>query len=488
MTSEKSEQIHTPLPNILKKDVLYALVSGGVVRFIFDYIAIVCAEWVAIVLRNFLMPGPDYFLPFEFIYVIIPLSCAAIMYLNGLYYHASQFWRVIQRMFKSVLWTVMFLVLVQFARHDAEKISRLFAIIFMIFGFFFLVMFRWFSRKILVFTGLARTKTLLIGGGSLLESMLPHLSDELNINYDFVGILSDEMPVGKEIAGIKVLGRFSDLKHTINDLRISHVIIFSQKMSLAAMRRIINAVEPIVPSVAVVPYLAGIPNYNVSVESFYEERSMMFMLKNNLSNPFYVMAKRVFEWTLTLAGTIMISPILVIIAIWIHRDSPGPIFFKHKRIGKNGKEFYCLKFRSMCVDSKERLEELLARDPEARAEWERDFKLKNDPRITKSGAFLRKTSLDELPQIFNVLKGDMSLVGPRPIVAEEIERYHEHIVDYYMVRPGITGLWQVSGRSDTGYEERVAMDSWYVRNWSIWMDLVILVRTIKIVIGCKGSY
>ena len=142
----------------------------------------------------------------------------------------------------------------------------------------------------------------------------------------------------------------------------------------------------------------------------------------------------------------------------------------------------------MCVDAKEKLEQLLANDPEAKAEWEKDFKLKNDPRITKSGAFLRKTSLDELPQIFNVLKGEMSLVGPRPIIRDEMIRYGEYIDDYLMVKPGITGMWQVSGRSDTGYKERVQLDSWYVRTWSVWLDVMLLWRTMKIVIKCKGAY
>lgn len=142
----------------------------------------------------------------------------------------------------------------------------------------------------------------------------------------------------------------------------------------------------------------------------------------------------------------------------------------------------------MCIDAKEKLAELLENDPVSKAEWERDFKLKNDPRITKSGAFLRKTSLDELPQIFNVLKGEMSLVGPRPVIKEELERYGEYVDDYLMVKPGITGMWQVSGRSDIDYTERVLLDSWYVRNWSVWIDIVMLVKTFKVVLLRKGAY
>ena len=200
------------------------------------------------------------------------------------------------------------------------------------------------------------------------------------------------------------------------------------------------------------------------------------------------LGKTIFDFTLTFIGTICISPLLAYIAYRIKKEDPGPVIFKHMRVGKNGKSFPCYKFRSMCVDAKQMLEKYLRENPEARMEWERDFKLKNDPRITKSGTFLRKTSLDELPQIFNVLKGEMSLVGPRPVIKEELERYGEYVDDYLMVKPGITGMWQVSGRSDIDYTERVLLDSWYVRNWSVWIDIVMLVKTFKVVLLRKGAY
>ena len=140
------------------------------------------------------------------------------------------------------------------------------------------------------------------------------------------------------------------------------------------------------------------------------------------------------------------------------------------------------------MDADKKLQELLEKEPAFRNEWEKDFKLKDDPRITKSGAFLRKTSLDELPQLLNVLKGEMSLVGPRPIIRDEVERYGKWIADFYMVRPGVTGMWQTSGRSDVSYDERVQMDSWYVRNWSVWFDIVLIWRTVGVVLGKRGAY
>ncbi|HGU1916798.1 TPA: sugar transferase, partial [Escherichia coli] len=146
------------------------------------------------------------------------------------------------------------------------------------------------------------------------------------------------------------------------------------------------------------------------------------------------------------------------------------------------------KFRSMVTNSKEVLENLLLNDPVSKMEWDATFKLKNDPRVTKIGAFLRRTSLDELPQLFNVLKGEMSLVGPRPIIDEELERYNDEVEYYLLSKPGMTGLWQVSGRSDVDYETRVYLDTWYVKNWSMWNDLVILFKTVNVVLRRDGAY
>ena len=199
--------------------------------------------------------------------------------------------------------------------------------------------------------------------------------------------------------------------------------------------------------------------------------------------------KTIFDFTLTLIGAICISPLLAYIAYRIKKEDPGPLIFKHIRIGKDGKPFPCYIFRSMVVNSAEMLEKYLAENPAAKAEWERDFKLKNDPRITPIGKFLRRTSLDELPQIFNVLKGEMSLVGPRPVVQEELDKYYgDAVKEYCSIRPGITGLWQVSGRSDLDYTERVLLDQWYVKNRNLKLDIKILWQTIGVVLMKKGAY
>ncbi len=186
-------------------------------------------------------------------------------------------------------------------------------------------------------------------------------------------------------------------------------------------------------------------------------------------------------------GLIVFSPLFLFIIYKVRLDG-GPAFYGHVRLGKDGRSFKCWKFRSMATNSQEILTQLLANDSRAKAEWEASYKLKNDPRITAIGGFLRKTSLDELPQLYNVLIGEMSLVGPRPIVADEIKYYNEDIKNYFSVKPGVTGLWQVSGRSDASYNKRVTLDNAYVHNLSILTDIKIMFKTIFVVLKREGAY
>lgn len=199
------------------------------------------------------------------------------------------------------------------------------------------------------------------------------------------------------------------------------------------------------------------------------------------------MVKRSFDLVGALVLLVVLAPALLGIAWTVRRDG-GRAIFGHERVGRNGRPFKCLKFRSMVTNADAVLKALLERDPDARAEWDREFKLKNDVRITPIGRFLRKTSLDELPQLVNVLKGDMSLVGPRPIVEAELERYGADVRYYLMAKPGMTGLWQVSGRNDTDYSTRVSLDVSYVREWSLRRDIGILFRTINVVLRGSGAY
>lgn len=198
--------------------------------------------------------------------------------------------------------------------------------------------------------------------------------------------------------------------------------------------------------------------------------------------------KRTLDIVVATAGIAVLWPLMLMVAVAIRCTDPGPAIFGHERIGFNGRRFKCLKFRSMIINSEAALRELLDRDPAAAAEWAQSQKLRNDPRITRLGRMLRETSLDELPQLWNVLRGEMSIVGPRPIVSAEVRRYGHHFEAYAATKPGITGLWQVTGRSDCTYDERVSLDVAYVNNWSILRDVWIIAKTVIVVFGRKGSY
>jgi len=189
-----------------------------------------------------------------------------------------------------------------------------------------------------------------------------------------------------------------------------------------------------------------------------------------------------------LSSIVLWLPLLFLIAIAVKFADPGPILYRHRRVGRNGKAFECLKFRTMVVDADAILHRHLSSSCDAAREWAENQKLKRDPRITPLGAVLRKTSLDELPQLFNILKGDMSLVGPRPIVVSEVAKYGECINQYMCARPGLTGPWQVSGRNDVDYARRVWLDSQYVENWSFWRDVAIITKTVHVIVTSRGCY
>ena len=212
------------------------------------------------------------------------------------------------------------------------------------------------------------------------------------------------------------------------------------------------------------------------------------LVRQNLRDKRRLFIKRTLDLVLCLLGAVVLLPLGAALALVIKADSPGPVFYRQKRIGQHGKEIRIFKFRTMVNDADKVLKDMLASDDALQKEWACDRKLKCDPRITRVGRLLRKLSLDELPQLLNVVMGDMSLVGPRPIVAMEVEKYGPVYEEYCLVRPGLTGLWQISGRNNTTYAERVAFDHYYINNWSVWMDLWILAKTIPVVITGYGAY
>jgi Undecaprenyl-phosphate galactose phosphotransferase WbaP len=252
-------------------------------------------------------------------------------------------------------------------------------------------------------------------------------------------------------------------------------------------RRVVEcALRERVPfTLATPPY--AFPAFPCQPTSVFNHDSTLLSFQDNLSRPLARVAKTLIDVTAAVVLLVVTSPLFLVLAIASRLDG-GPTFFAHRRVGAGGRPFYCLKFRTMMVDADRVLNETLARDPALAAEWAATRKLVDDPRVTRLGQFLRKTSLDELPQLINVLRLEMSLVGPRPIVESEVPFYGKDIALYYAIRPGLTGLWQVNGRSNISYARRVQLDVWYVNNWTIWHDIVVLLKTIPAVFSGRGAH
>ena len=473
----------------IKKVHKYSYLFAPLLLVLADYFAVLCAEELSFVLRNYFIRnhGVLRITSFHF-YVIAPVIYIVYLQLCNLYMRKMQFWRIIAGIFKANLYAILTGIFILYVVQKAATTSRLYMGLLGIFGFFFIVLFRFILKHLFDKFHLFEEPVLLMGAGLTAQILLYHIKNDIGLNYRFIGYLEDNVPNAEVAAQLPQLGRFADAADVIKKTGVRNVLVIAPGMGQRRLQDIVYEIQPLVKNVGFIPDMGTMPLSNMEAESLVDGHVMMFSVRNNLRSRTNRLLKWLFDWCLTFVGTVCISPFLILIGLWIYSDSPGPVIFKHRRIGKGGKEFYCYKFRTMCVDAKEKLEELLESNPEAKREWEENFKLKHDPRVTRSGAFLRSTSLDELPQIFNVLKGEMSLVGPRPIIKEEIHYYGKYIDDYYMVRPGITGMWQTSGRSDTGYEQRVQMDTWYVRNWDFWFDVVLLWRTAKVVISGKGAY
>lgn len=233
------------------------------------------------------------------------------------------------------------------------------------------------------------------------------------------------------------------------------------------------------------PCMGPAPTQNVDILDYPPAEGFVFQIADSLDRPLAQRFKRLFDVAAASLALILLSPLFALFAVLIRRDG-GPAMFRQTRVGRHGETFECLKFRTMVADAETRLAELLARDPQKAAEWETYQKLGDDPRITAIGSLLRRSSLDELPQLINVLRGEMSLVGPRPMTVEQKDAYGARLESYVRMRPGLTGMWQVNGRNSTSFEERARLDDWYARNWSLWRDAVILARTVREVLFSTG--
>lgn len=458
-----------------------------------DYAAVLASLLTAWFIRADLLPNIfDTLVPFQansiFSYVVLPAAYVLFFAYEGMYTKRLPFWRCAEIVFKICTYVSVLAIVMMYLIGSAEQVSRLFVLLTWAISFVYLCISRHFVKRILAVIGLWQKPVIILGAGKTAEILANTFTKEPTMGYEIVGLIEDEFEDRPLLHKYPHIGTFADAEKAIVESGVQDVIIAVPGLERKYLLDLIYRVQPCVRSLTIVPDLFGVPINNMTVDTLVNEKTLLLKIHNNMMKMRNRILKRTFDFVASFFGTLLIAPILLLIAAAIYIYSPGPIFFAHMRIGENGKLFPCYKFRSMVMNAQTVLEDYLSRNPEAREEWERDFKLKDDPRITPIGRFLRKTSLDELPQLFNVIKGEMSLVGPRPIIDKEIPRYGKYINDYYLVRPGITGYWQVSGRSDVDYDSRVQMDSWYVRNWSFWQDIVLLVKTVGVVLGRRGAY
>jgi exopolysaccharide biosynthesis polyprenyl glycosylphosphotransferase len=330
-------------------------------------------------------------------------------------------------------------------------------------------------------------RTVIVGAGEIGQLIAMKLAAQPSFGIELVGFVDrDPRSLNRELRNVPVLGDAEDIVEIISRNDVDRVIIaFSRELDqqtivqIAALRDRHVQVD-IVPRLfdslgprAALHSLSGFPLVSVSEPAF---------------SPSALIGKRCFDVVGSVLLLLLLAPIFLLVAVMIKLDSPGPVFYRQERIGQRGRTFRILKFRTMRIDADAYLASLIEQDPRLRAEYEALHKLTNDPRVTPIGRLLRAASLDELPQIMNVLKGDMSLVGPRPIVEAERHRYRHEATALVDVRPGMTGYWQISGRSNVSYAERVRLDLAYVRNWSLGLDILILAKTARALFHRQGAY
>ncbi len=325
-----------------------------------------------------------------------------------------------------------------------------------------------------------------LGAGKTGEMVVRTLKRHPTLGLKPVALLDDDIEKHRDIDGVPVVGQLSIAPAIAKNLKIPYAIVAMPGVAYHQLLPLIERYGQLFPHLMIIPDLFGMASLWVAAKDLggvlgLEVRQQLFL-------PGPRLLKSLLDKALVVLVGLACLPLIGLISLLITIDSPGPIFYRQTRIGRNGKLFKIVKFRSMVLNADRVLEQYFERSPQMRMDWEQDQKLKADPRITRVGRFLRQTSLDEMPQLWNVLQGEMSMVGPRPIIQEERRRYGDKFELYLQVLPGITGLWQVSGRNNITYDERVNFDTYYVRNWSVWLDIYILIRTIKVVLAGDGAY
>ncbi|MGQ0741104.1 MAG: undecaprenyl-phosphate galactose phosphotransferase WbaP [Alphaproteobacteria bacterium] len=406
---------------------------------------------------------------------IVVAATLLALYARGHYRRRLPFWQEARDITVVLALAMLFDGALQFALK--QGLSRLWLAQSWLYAVPIILAARPVTKRLLLCAGLWQLPTLLVGSDAQTRQASSLMNQEKTLGYEFVRTI-DPHSIRSQPGFWQAQCHESGAQFVM--LALSGRELEQNSESLVELAR------ENIPH-AVIPPLYGLPIAGVSAQYFFSHDLMLLIGREGLRQPMNRVLKSLLDFGVSGLALVLLAPLFAVLAFLVGRDG-GPVFYRHRRIGKDGREFDCLKFRTMAPNADTLLREVLACNPVAAQEWHESFKLKDDPRVTQIGRFLRASSLDELPQLFNVLRGEMSLVGPRPIVAPEAARYGRDIAYYYSLRPGVTGLWQASGRSDLSYGERVRLDAWYVRNWSLWHDIAILAKTAGVVMKRAGAY
>jgi undecaprenyl-phosphate galactose phosphotransferase len=424
------------------------------------------------------------------VFLILAVLFLAVRYLTGDYGRRQLFWDGAKLTTIALMVTAIPDVAMLFLAHGHFAVGHVLACwLFLIFA---LPVMRQGSRILMSFLGVWQIPTVMIGVGPRTTEIHDGLKHSLSLGFDVRWLVLDhpEARVPPSMASLRAVHSDDSTRtaHVMRNAGCGQAIVSAEDIQSAHFADVAQRLLEVNIPVAVIPALTRLPLANVTTSYFFGRDILMLQVRSNVQRLPWRIVKRGFDFATSLALLVLFAPLFLVLAIIIKRTSPGPVTYSHTRIGRHGTPFQCIKFRTMVSNADEFLRRWAVENPELHTEFLKTFKLKDDPRITPIGKWLRRTSLDELPQLWNVLRGDMSLVGPRPVIARELEEYYGPATQLYIrTRPGITGLWQVSGRSDTSYERRIILDEWYILNWSFWYDIVILIQTAWIVITGKGA-
>ncbi len=429
------------------------------------------------------------------VFTLMSLLVVGALAFNGQYGRRSAFWEEVRVIWRYVATAALvnfalnFLVQVNYTR-TVQVLAWLFILINVPVG-------RLVARSILIRYGLWKRKALILGDGENADQARNALRAERHMGIDIVAAMRADGSIvalgdtGVVIAEVESIagGLDHDLDAVANGLDCEVIVVALEEGASPDFARITASLHEQAYEIFVVPALRGIPVQGLQAVHFFSDDVLFLRVQHKLFGFGAKLIKRSLDIIASLALMVMLSPLMAWVCWRIWREDGGPVLYSHPRVGKDGKDFEFIKFRSMVKDADARLEAWRTAHPELYQSYEdNNFKLPHDPRVLKVGQWIRSTSIDELPQLWNVLRGDMSLVGPRPLLRRELPAYPDNsMVLYKAVLPGITGLWQVSGRSTTSFAQRALLDTWYVRNWSLWVDWVILLKTVRVVLSRRGA-